>query len=652
MRRKLRTLFNLRNRYLLLVDLFLLTLTPLLALWLRTEDIATVNLYFVPLVVYIVLSAMVKVVIFIWSGLYSEYWPYASVQELQTLIKSTVLAAGAVLVISFVAFLPAKTVAAGFPRSVPIIDAILTLFFIGGVRLGIRVLYFLYSQTTVPGGQKPALIAGAGVAGAMIAKELRTNPQLGFTPIGFLDDDPRKIRSRIHGIAVLGPLRHLGRVCRDRRVALVIVAMPTAPGKVIRDVLHWSREAGVESKTIPGLFEILHGTARVEQFRSIQLEDLLRRGTIHTDTRQVSEAIHGKRVLVTGAGGSIGAELCRQIKEFGPTELILLGHGENSVFNVMKELEEVPKKDLSLRPVIADIRDRERMESVFGQCQPQLVFHAAAHKHVGLMQLNAADAVSNNVLGTRNLIQVSEKYGVGRFVLISTDKAVNPTNIMGATKRIAELLVQDAATRDGGQFVAVRFGNVLGSRGSVVPLLQRQLALGGPLTVTHPEARRFFMTIPEAVQLVLQAGTMGEGGEVFVLDMGEQIKIAELARDIIRLNKLEEGKDIDIVYTGLGAGEKMEEELFRQDEPVEKTEHDKILVSRLNGGHFTSGRSSTNQSLSAMVDLLLEVSREGSESEIDAVLRTIIPEFISSRDNGRGTFQARPTEAPVDGTRS
>ncbi len=387
------------------------------------------------------------------------------------------------------------------------------------------------------------------------------------------------------------------------------------------------REARVETRTIPGIFEILHGTARVEHFRPIQLEDLLRRGTIHTDTRLVSDTLHGARVLVTGAGGSIGSELCRQIKEFGPSELVLLGHGENSIFLIMKELAEVPRKGLKITPVIADIREKDRLASVFAEFKPQVVFHAAAHKHVGLMEVNPSDAVTNNVLGTRNIVEVCDEYDVDRFVLISTDKAVNPTSVMGVTKRIAELVVQDAARRTGKKFVAVRFGNVLGSRGSVVPILKRQIELGGPLTITHPEVRRFFMTIPEAVQLVLQAGVMGDGGEVFVLDMGEQIKVADLARDMIRLSGLEEGRDIEIVYTGLLPGEKMEEELWRQDEVVERTEHDKVMVSKLNGQLAPTLGSADKGSFESKIDILIDAAREATSANLEGLFSEIVPEF-------------------------
>ena len=397
------------------------------------------------------------------------------------------------------------------------------------------------------------------------------------------------------------------------------------------------------SKIVPALFEILRGTARVDQFRNIQLEDLLRRGPVKTDTKSVVGLLKGARVMITGAGGSIGSEICRQIKEFGPTELILVGHGENSIFRIAQELMEHPKRGVAVRTVIADIRDKDRMDSVFAQHKPAVIFHAAAHKHVPLMEVNISEAVTNNVLGTRNLVELSERHGVQRFVMISSDKAVNPTSIMGVSKRIAELIVQNAAMRVGRTFVTVRFGNVLGSSGSVVPVFERQIKMGGPVTVTHPDVKRFFMTIPEAVQLVLQAATMGTGGETFVLDMGEQIPVVELARDLIRLNGLEEGRDIDIVFTGLRPGEKMYEELFYEGARIERTTHDKILVSYnsmdrdvtvpMGDGnvsihqHIVSGMPGYENPLGMDVDTLIEAAHQGSESIVLRLFSKLVPQF-------------------------
>jgi FlaA1/EpsC-like NDP-sugar epimerase len=364
---------------------------------------------------------------------------------------------------------------------------------------------------------------------------------------------------------------------------------------------------------------------------------------VKTDTKSVVGLLKGARVMITGAGGSIGSEICRQIKEFGPTELILVGHGENSIFRIAQELMEHPKRGVAVRTVIADIRDKDRMDSVFAQHKPAVIFHAAAHKHVPLMEVNISEAVTNNVLGTRNLVELSERHGVQRFVMISSDKAVNPTSIMGVSKRIAELIVQNAAMRVGRTFVTVRFGNVLGSSGSVVPVFERQIKMGGPVTVTHPDVKRFFMTIPEAVQLVLQAATMGTGGETFVLDMGEQIPVVELARDLIRLNGLEEGRDIDIVFTGLRPGEKMYEELFYEGARIERTTHDKILVSYnsmdrdvtvpMGDGnvsihqHIVSGMPGYENPLGMDVDTLIEAAHQGSESIVLRLFSKLVPQF-------------------------
>ena len=407
----------------------------------------------------------------------------------------------------------------------------------------------------------------------------------------------------------------------------------------------------MRARIIPGMYELLSGSASIGQLRDVQIDDLLRREPVHTDTEQVAALIRGRRVLVTGAGGSIGSELCRQIVRYEPAELILLGHGENSVFDIHNEMKNglkvegsrsnvqpagvhLPLSTFHLQPVIADIRDAERLAAVFAAHRPEIVFHAAAHKHVPLMEGNAEDAVTNNVLGTRRLVEASVAAGVEHFVLVSTDKAVNPSSVMGATKRVAELIVQDAAHRTGRSFVAVRFGNVLGSRGSVVPFFQRQIAAGGPVTVTHPDVKRYFMTIPEAVQLVLQAAALGFGGEIFVLDMGAPVRIADLARDLIRLSGLEPGRDIEICYTGLRPGEKLFEELFGADEVYGQTRHEKIFVYR--NGHAngaagaSTGSSSTALSVSPLADqieALLLAAQRGDAAEVRCRLSELVPEY-------------------------
>jgi FlaA1/EpsC-like NDP-sugar epimerase len=394
--------------------------------------------------------------------------------------------------------------------------------------------------------------------------------------------------------------------------------MPRAPGALVREIVQAAMEAGIQARTVPGLFEILSGRVSVGALREVQIEDLLRREPIHTDLQQVRGLATGETVLVTGAGGSIGSELCRQLAKLDPARLVLLGHGENSIFDVLHELERLAP-NLSIVPVIADVRNRERLEEVFARYRPYSVFHAAAHKHVPLMEANPGEAVTNNVLGTRNVAELAAAYGAEHFVLISTDKAVRPTNVMGASKRVAEQIVQTIAETEGKNFVAVRFGNVLGSRGSVVPTFLRQIRQGGPVTITHPEMRRYFMTIPEAVQLVLQAGALGKGGEVFVLDMGQPVKIVDLASDLIRLSGLEPGLDIEIKFTGTRPGEKLYEELFFNSENASPTSHPKVLRAR---------NATLPAGISIIVDRLLAEARGcKSDDEIRALLRRLVPDY-------------------------
>ena len=643
MKKRLEMLSRLRNRDLLVVDILLISLAPWISFIIRTENLRELRQFANPLAAFMVLDGVCKLAIFYVTGLYAQYWRYASVQELATLLRATIIAAIAEVVLFFAVFTPLGIIPYGFPRSLPVLDGLLGMLMVGAMRFTIRLVQSWQTRSEEGVSMKPALIVGAGVAGAMIVKELQVNRHLGLLPVGYIDDNLEKVGKSIHGVPVLGTLKEFPKLLKQFHAQQVIIAMPAASGKKIREVVQVCKERGVTSKIVPALFEILRGTARVDQFRNIQLEDLLRRGPVKTDTKSVVNLLHDARVMITGAGGSIGSEICRQIKEFGPTELILLGHGENSIFRIAQELMEHPKKGVSIRTVIADIRDKERMDSVFAQHKPNVVFHAAAHKHVPLMEVNVSEAVTNNVLGTRNLVELSERHGVERFVMISSDKAVNPTSVMGVSKRIAELIVQDAAMRVGKTFVTVRFGNVLGSSGSVVPVFKRQIEMGGPITVTHPEVKRFFMTIPEAVQLVLQAATMGTGGETFVLDMGEQIPVVELARDLIRLNGLEEGRDIDIVFTGLRPGEKMYEELFYEGARIERTSHEKILVSYntlehdiavpLGEGqvslhqHIVKGFPGYEDPLPMDVDTLIEAAHQGSESIVFRLFSKLVPQF-------------------------
>jgi FlaA1/EpsC-like NDP-sugar epimerase len=564
-----------RNRYLLLLDVPLLALCVFLAFGLRFDLAFIRNAALRELFLWHVTAAIVlKPLIFLAFGMYGRYWRYASIGDLLAIALSVSASTFALSLFLVCAMLLQRV--EGVSRSVLLIDWLLTLVVVGGLRLSVRVTAEARQRGGKRGGEgsRRVVLVGAGEAGTMVAREIRRNPQLRMDLVGYLDDDPTKLGKRIAGLPVLGNLAGLHDLLVDRGIDEVIIAMPTAPGTVVRKIAERCREVGIPSRTMPGVFELLDGVVSVNRLRQIDITDLLRRSAV--STHEASDRyLSGRVVLVTGAGGSIGTELCRQVARAAPRRLILLGHGENSIFDAEVDLRR-SFPALPIQPVIADIRDERRMDDVFRQYHPGAVFHAAAHKHVPLMEDNPEEALSNNVLGTAALVRAALAHGTDRFVLISTDKAVAPTSIMGASKRLAEAVVREAASQSGRPFVAVRFGNVLGSRGSVVPLFKRQIEMGLPITITHPEMRRFFMTIPEAVHLVLQAGGLGKGGELFVLNMGEPVRIVDLAQDVITLSgfSLEE---IPIVYTGIRPGEKLTEALWESDAEVKATAHPEIL---------------------------------------------------------------------------
>lgn len=638
-------LLGLRNRHFLLLDAGALTLIPTLALILRLDSFQAVSRYVGGLIVFTLVGLAVRLLVFWRAGLYNRYWRYASVDEIALIFLSVVVATATTAVAFYglrflvLALLPAfadPLADLSLPRSIPLIDGLLVLTVVGSSRFSIRLIERWRHHTNLAG--KRVLIVGAGDAGRMIAREMQSNAQLGLEPVGFIDDDPNKQRMKIQGLPVLGDRGRIPQLVRAYRIGQAIIAMPTAPGKTIRLFAHLCEAAGVEVKTIPGIYELLSGHVSVSQIRDVEIEDLLRREPVHTDPGEVERMIRGKRVLVTGAGGSIGSELCRQVVRCQPTELILLGHGEASIFNITRELTTQPANYPTrqspnrppISPIIADIRDRRRLESVFRTHRPHIVFHAAAHKHVPLMEENLEEAVANNVLGTRCLVDVAEQWDIECFVLVSTDKAVNPISVMGVTKRIAEKLVEAAAARNDDIFVAVRFGNVLGSRGSVVNLFHEQIARGGPVTVTDPDMRRYFMTIPEAVQLVLQAAAIGGGGEIFVLDMGEPVRIVDLAHDLIELSGLQVGRDIDIEYVGARPGEKLVEELFAENEVYYRTRHEKIFVAR-NGSPQASNRGQGSK-LDVQVEALVAAAECGDSAAVRRLLHEIVPEYRSPSD--------------------
>jgi FlaA1/EpsC-like NDP-sugar epimerase len=620
-------LLKFRNRHFLVLDILVFFTTPAIALMLRTDGIDSIREYSASLLVVMAAFLLIKVTIFYQLGLYRLFWHYASIDELAQIALAGLAALVTQTLIFFTLLRPLGWVTPDFPRSVPLIEGLLALLAVGILRYSVRLAVRLRQHLSLHDGAKRVLIVGAGQAGVTIAKEMQSNPRLALYPIGFVDDNPDKYHTKIQGISVLGGRHDLLDLAIKHNVALVIIAMPTAPGKSIREIVGICERAGVQTKIIPGMHDLLDGKTSVNQLRDVQIEDLLRRKPVWIDTTAVSGLIRGRRILVTGAGGSIGSELCRQVLRCGPAELILLGHGENSIFVIHNELLRIAAGEPSeeqpacqLHPVIADIRMPERIEAVFQQYRPEIVLHAAAHKHVPLMEQNPVEAITNNVVGTRVLLDVSLATGVQHFVMISTDKAVNPTSIMGASKRAAELLVHQTAVLSGRPYVAVRFGNVLGSRGSVVLTFKQQIAAGGPVTVTHPEMQRYFMTIPEAVQLALQAATLGKGGEVFTLDMGEPIKIVDMAHDMIELSGLEVGRDIDIVFSGVRPGEKLYEELFVAGEEFERTVHEKIFIS-CNASNFVPSY------LNELVSELDMAAQRGDSAAILRGLKSLIPQL-------------------------
>jgi FlaA1/EpsC-like NDP-sugar epimerase len=567
---------HVRNRFVLIGDLALIIVSVLGSFALRL-DVSQLPFYFPAALMMSAVALLIKVPVYFYFGLYRRLWIYASTSELRLITvavtTASVLTSGVMLVL-----ISAGILQPGMPRSALGIDWLLSLVLIGGSRFALRILAE-QSTSKHDSKSKRALIIGAGDAGALVVRELQRPSQLNLTPIGFLDDDPAKQNHQIYGVSVIGKVNKLADILDNQQVDEVIIAIPSAPGNIIRLVNDECRKKNIPSRTMPGIYELLGGKVSVNRLREVDITDLLRRDHVRVNDEKVGQALEGKRVLVTGAGGSIGRELSRQIARRNPAELVLLGHGENSIFEILLELQS-NYPNLKLIPVIADIRDAQRLDSVFKTHQPQIVFHAAAHKHVSLMEANPVEAVTNNVLGTRNLVQVAVAHNVERFVLISTDKAVRPTSIYGATKRLAEMIVLDAARSHQRAFTVVRFGNVLGSRGSIIPIFKNQIANGGPVTITHPDMFRFFMTIPEAVYLVLQASSMQNGGEVFVLNMGEPVRILDLAEDLIKLSGLEPHKDIEFTFTGMRPGEKLVEELWDSDTALMPTLHPDI--SRLN----------------------------------------------------------------------
>jgi len=553
------------------IDTMLILCALALGLYLRfdwdvpAEWLGRLEILFLP-------AVLINLFIFYLFGFYRRVWRYAGIDEMLLIAMAVTLGTGGTYLYSLYSGM--------LPRSSYIISWFLLLFFIGGFRLSVRLLATYLSRPTGEGKRKKVVIVGAGEAGVLVARELKKHGDaLGMKLIGFLDDDPAKKRQIIQGLPVVGLLTDLQVVVQQKKVEEVVIAMPSASYSTLQKIIGLCADLPVKIKTVPGIYEILRGRVSISSLKEVEIEDLLRRPPVTVDLQAMSGYLEGEVVMVTGAGGSIGGELCRQIASLNPQKLVLVDHDENGIFFIHAELLRQYSK-FEIVPLVLDIKDVNALNKVFQDNKPTVVFHAAAHKHVPLMELNAEEAVRNNIDGSKNLIDIVADNGVKHFVFVSTDKAVNPSSVMGSTKRVVEIYLQHKARScNSCVYCAVRFGNVLGSQGSVVELFRRQIISGGPVTVTHPEMKRYFMTIPEAVQLVIQAGAMGRGGEIFVLDMGEPVKIVDLARDMIILSGLKPDQDIDIDFIGLRPGEKLFEELFNDRENFAVTRHERILIA-------------------------------------------------------------------------
>ena len=565
----------LRNRYVLAADIPLVAAAAFGAFALRFDWFAWS--YRGEMLPFVLAALLVKPLVFHAFGMYRRFWAYASVQDMVAVFLAT--SAASVVMTLFVTVGLLSHQLPEFSRSVLIIDWVLTLLMVGGLRMSIRIIFDANNalRNGGPSSKRPArriLLIGAGQAGAIVVREMQKNPHLGMTPVGFLDDDRRKVGKRIYGVPVLASVEGLEQVVQSIDVDEVIIAMPRATGPVLRAIAERCRLLGVTSRIVPGMFELIDGKLSVSRLRNVEIVDLLQRPHL-VGAAGAAQYLAGQTVLVTGAGGSIGLELCRQVAYASPALLVIVGHGENSIYEAHQQLR-TAFPAVRVQPVIVDVRDADRLRRIFLRFRPGVVFHAAAHKHVPLMEDNPEEAISNNVVGTRNVVDAAIASGTPRLVLISTDKAVSPSSIMGASKRVAEEIVRRAAASQGRSFVVVRFGNVLGSRGSVVPLFKQQIERGGPITITHPDMKRFFMTIPEAVDLVLQAGGMGSGGELFVLNMGEPVRIVDLATDLIKLSGLSPD-EVLIEFSGLRPGEKLSESLWEEGAVVQQTANPDVL---------------------------------------------------------------------------
>lgn len=595
-------------------DLAAIPLALAIAVWFRYNFESVPNWQ---VFLHIVVVALpVQGIAFWLTGLYRGMWRFASMQDLVRILKSVLLGT---LLVMLVLFLVTRL--ADIPRSVILLYPMLLIGILAGSRLSYRWFKdrrFLFQDKD----SQKVLVVGAGQGGELLVRDLLRHPE--YEPVGLVDDDPAKQGREIHGVRVLGSLADIQALVEVLGVDLVLIAIPSAAQNIFKQVASVCSEIGVQCRTLPAIRDLGDDQdVAVSQLRALTLADLLGRDQIELDRESIANYLHEKTVLVTGAGGSIGSELCRQVAAQGPSRLIIFDHGEFNIYSIDHELRNT-FPELDIVTVLGDVKNYARVDWVFTKFRPQVVFHAAAYKHVPMIELNPAEGVVNNIIGSRVVADASDRCGAEAFVFVSTDKAVNPANVMGATKRIAEIYCQNLAKRSKTRFITTRFGNVLGSTGSVVPLFEKQIREGGPVTVTHKDITRYFMTIPESVSLILQAGAMGGGGEIFVLDMGEPVLINDLAKQMIQLSGLKVGEDIEIIYTGLRPGEKLYEELLHESESLKKTSHDKLFLAR-----------SRNVDWYWLENQLVELERVAVSRDVEkmlSIMHDIVPEFTGMRN--------------------
>ena len=565
--------YRVRQSILIMLDFLLITLSNLISIDIILKHyLPYKNIYGTIYSILIVYSIISLVSIYYFNG-YSSLWRYAEIDEVIIIAKACIVNTALLIGVVLLMKLP-------IPFYFYYINYIMNVAIICGIRIVYRYLRHCRLRKISSSDVSRVLIIGGGNGGSMVINELYNNPQLNKVPVAIVDDDRSKIGRIMHGVPILDSTYEIESIVKKMKIDEIIFSIASINNERKQEILKICNQTKCRVRTIPGIYEIIDGKVDIKKIRDVEIKDLLGRKPVEVNLNEISRYITDKVVLVTGGGGSIGSELCRQIAANNPKMLIIVDIYENNAYEIEQELIRLYKGNINLKTIIASIRDVKRMDRIFEQYNPNVVFHAAAHKHVPLMEVSPGEAIKNNVFGTKNIAELSHKYGVSRFVLISTDKAVNPTNIMGATKRAAEMIIQTMNECSKTEFVAVRFGNVLGSNGSVIPLFKKQIEEGGPITVTHPEIIRYFMTIPEAVQLVIQAGSMAKGGEIFILDMGQPVKILDLATNLIKLSGLEPGKDIKINYSGLRPGEKLYEELLMAEESIIDTQHEKIFIGK------------------------------------------------------------------------